>query len=108
GVVHRGYWNDIGGLDAYRRSNLDVAEGLLASIDAAEDGLLIADSAQVAADAHASGPCVVGPAARVAAEAHVAESLLLPGARIASGDLVVAGTVGTERGLRDWVQRIGV
>lgn len=105
GVPVEGYWNDIGGLEAYRDGNLAAVDGRmpLAGGDEAGGEQLVHPTARVAADATLIGPCVVGAGACVGAGAQVSHSVLLPGASIEAGALVGASTIGSADGLARWL-----
>jgi NDP-sugar pyrophosphorylase family protein len=93
GVVHDGVWNDIGGLDAYRESNLYLA---------AEAGLIVHGAATVHPSAELTAPVVIGAGATVGANARIASSVILPGAAVPEGAVLAAAVFGSTDGLLEW------
>lgn len=114
GVELEGYWNDIGGLEAYRDSNLAVVDGRLdagdgsaaSDEDAASAGVLVHPTADVHAQASLVAPVVIGAGAVVEQGARVARSVVLPGARVAAGTMLAAATVGDVEGLAAWASSL--
>ena len=110
GVEISGYWNDVGGLDALRRGNLDVVSGVLADehpVDLSGDQHLIHPAADVGVDVTLLGTCVVGPGATIGAGAHIADSVVLPGAHIPAGAVLAAGIFGDAAALGTWADNLG-
>jgi mannose-1-phosphate guanylyltransferase len=134
------YWNDVGSIGEYVRGNLDAVEGHVevdlggevveadadpespggGGLDAPAAGLpagtevngrvLVGDGAEVSEGVRFDGSVVIGDGARIGPGAMVKESVLLPGAEIPAGALVVGGIAGRkgavarERGAsaREW------
>jgi NDP-sugar pyrophosphorylase family protein len=115
-VTLDGYWNDIGGLEAYRDSNLAAVDGRTdglmsaqrddASPSAYGDDVLVHPTADIAPDATIVGPAVIGPGARIGAGARVARSVVLPGADVPAGSLLAAATFGSVEGLTAWANSL--
>jgi mannose-1-phosphate guanylyltransferase len=119
-----GYWNDVGSIGEYMQGNLDAVEGLVevevggeivegeadpdspgeGGLDAPVAGLpagtevhgrvLVGDGVEVSEGVRFDGGVVIGDGARIGAGAMVKESVLLPGAEVAAGALIVGGIVG--------------
>ena len=103
------YWNDIGNLDELRQGNLDalggavdvdpgapeVAEGVRAasSLDGVEvEGpALIGAEVELGEGASLEGPVIVGDGCRIGARACIRDSILLEGAEVAPGGILVGG-----------------
>ncbi len=106
GYVHRGYWNDIGGFDDFRRGGLDIVSGTFdgdgPTVELTGDSL-IHHSASIHPEATVIGPCVIGPDAVLEKGATVIRSVVLPGACVASGTVVSTGVVSSLAGLGTWV-----
>jgi mannose-1-phosphate guanylyltransferase/mannose-1-phosphate guanylyltransferase/phosphomannomutase len=115
------YWNDVGTLREYLQGNLDAIEGAVELprmngelLDgAAPDGMdgvevegrvLFGPGCRVGDGARLSGPLVIGPGAEVGAGAQVKEAVLLPGARVADGEMLARGIAGNAARLAsgDW------
>jgi mannose-1-phosphate guanylyltransferase len=75
-----GYWMDIGTPERYLQASWDILEGAVKTrVVPSAPGILVADSAEVAADAAVGPRAVVAPGCRVGAGARVRESVLLDG-----------------------------
>jgi len=114
GLVHEGYWNDIGTHEELRRGTFAVLAGELDQQQLADTvgepaqvGVLIHDSAEVDPSAVLTAPCVVGPRARVGAGARIARSIVLPGAVVPAGALLAGATYGSVEGLAAWSASLG-
>lgn len=109
GVPVQGYWNDVGTLDSFRSSNLDVASGRVpgvapGGISGAADALRgVHPTADVATGAQLVGTNAVGAGARIGDGAHVIDSVVLPGAVVPDGAVVANSIYGDLGGLRSWV-----
>ena len=107
------YWNDIGSISEYTQGNFDALAGALAlerppevadRVYAGEgsdlDGVrvkppvLIGAGCRVGAGTHLHGPVVIGDGAVVPAGARIRDSVVLPGARLPDGALLVGGVYG--------------
>ena len=110
------YWNDVGNLREYVRSNGDALEGRVA-IDIpgkeirpgvwSEDGtdlpeslhmeppVLLGSKCRIGENVVIHGPAVVGDGSTLENGSQLAHTLLLPGALVPSGSLIVGGVVGT-------------
>lgn len=113
GVAVDGYWNDIGGLEAFRQGSLALLDGQLDILVRHEqdggswgDQVLVHHTARIDANVTFVGPCIVGPHASIGHDAHIAHSVVLPGARVPEGALVVAATFGDVDGLRRWADEL--
>ncbi|SRR6056297_402427 len=100
GVATHDYWIDAGVPDLYRAANLDLLDGKRRS----ERCEALAPSAEVAVDADVRHS-VVGDRVEIASGAIVVDSVLLPGATVATGATVerslVMGAVGADAVVRD-------
>ncbi|MHC4846010.1 MAG: nucleotidyltransferase family protein [Planctomycetota bacterium] len=93
GMIHAGAWAELGNADALLAAQRDAlagtlpVDGTLLARGGHRDGAasLVHPSARVADDALLDGGSVIGADAEVGAGARVHASLLLPGARVASG-----------------------
>jgi NDP-sugar pyrophosphorylase family protein len=113
-----GYWNDIGNLREYIRGNADALAGRV-SVEVpgvevrpgvwAEDEsplpeslyveppIAIGRDCQIGERVILEGPMVIGDGSVIEAGAHVARAILLPGARVPAGNLVVDGVLGQKQ-----------
>ena len=112
--VH-GYWNDIGSLAELRQGTFDALRGdVRLELEGREEmpGLTIAPGARlgegievegqvwigrgasVAGEARLIGPVVVGDGAAVGAGAQLRETILLPGAEVAPGAILIGAIAG--------------
>jgi mannose-1-phosphate guanylyltransferase/mannose-1-phosphate guanylyltransferase/phosphomannomutase len=101
------YWNDIGNLDELRQGNLDalrgavqvdpgapeVADGVRAAspLDGAEAiaPVLVGAGVEIGADVRIEGPAIVGDGCRIGDGAIVRDSILLEGAELPAGGVLV-------------------
>ena len=110
------YWNDIGSVGEFVQGNLDalagevgieppspeVSNGVFAGGGSNLDGVrvtapvLIGPDAQVGEGASLQGPVVVGDGCSLGAGAMLRECVVLPGAQIPAGGLVVGGLYGID------------
>jgi mannose-1-phosphate guanylyltransferase len=110
------YWNDVGSVGEFVQGNLDALTGAVgieppatqvsAGVYAGEgsnlDGVkvqqpvLIGPGCQVGAGANLHGPVVVGDGSRLGAGAMLRDCVVLPGAEVPAGGLVVGGLYGVE------------
>ncbi|MGI9019560.1 MAG: sugar phosphate nucleotidyltransferase [Solirubrobacterales bacterium] len=120
--VHRfeEYWNDVGTIEEYLQGNLDVVDGRvdveaageLVSGGPSEDltaeqpggwelsgAVLLGEGATVGSGARIDGPAVIGPQARVGEGAIVKRSVLLAGAEVPAGGLIVGAISGSRERL---------
>jgi mannose-1-phosphate guanylyltransferase/mannose-1-phosphate guanylyltransferase/phosphomannomutase len=106
------YWNDIGSLEELRQGNLDALEGAVAlesrspevadgvradsSLDGAEvtAPALVGSGVELGREAQLRGPVVVGDGATVGDGAFVRDSVLLAGAEVPPGAMIVGGIAG--------------
>jgi len=111
------YWNDIGSVGEFVQGNLDalagdvgirppaaeVSKGVYAGDGSDLDGVRVTAPVLIGAGSHLGegtslhGPVVVGDGCRLGAGAMLRECVVLPGAEIPSGGLVVGGLYGTAR-----------
>jgi mannose-1-phosphate guanylyltransferase len=110
------YWNDVGSVGEFVQGNLDALSGAV-GIDppapAVEDGVyagegsdldavkvkppvLIGSDCRLGTGVDLHGPVVVGEGCRIGAGAMLRDCVLLPGAEVPSGGLVVGGLYGVE------------
>ena len=110
------YWNDVGSVGEYVQGNLDalsgkvgikppepeVSEGVYAGAGSDLDAVkvkapvLIGGESHVGAGANLHGPVVVGAGCRLGPGALLRECVVLPGAEVPSGGLVVSGLYGID------------
>jgi len=108
------YWNDIGSVGEFVQGNIDalagevrmefpageVSEGVYAGkgsdLDAVKvrSPVLIGTGCQIAAGANLHGPVVIGDGAKLGAGALLRDCVVLPGAEVPAGALVVGGLYG--------------
>ncbi|MGB3673655.1 MAG: NDP-sugar synthase [Candidatus Nanopelagicales bacterium] len=108
-IPARGYWTDIGSPDALLEANFaalrgEIDVGALRSIAAGgiaryrteavipaveQEPVFLGRLARLDPGSVVLGPTVIGSGSHVASLAHVERSLLLPGCRIAGGDVVI-------------------
>jgi mannose-1-phosphate guanylyltransferase len=109
------YWNDIGNLEELRQGNLDalhgevavepgapeVADGVRAasSLDGAEvtAPILVGTGVEIGADVRIEGPAIVGDGCRVGDGACIRDSILLEGAELAAGGILIGGIAARAR-----------
>src|SRR3954447_5149278 len=110
------YWNDVGSVEEFVQGNLDalsgavgieppapaVQEGVYAGEGSDLDGVkvkppvLIGPGCHVGGGANLQGPVVVGDGCKLGAGAMLRDCVVLPGAEIPAGGLVVGGLYGVE------------
>jgi mannose-1-phosphate guanylyltransferase len=110
------YWNDIGSVGEFVQGNLDalagnvgieppapeVSSGIYAGAGSDLDGVkvkppvLIGPDCQVGRGADVHGPVVVGDGCRLGADAMLRDCVVLPGAEVPAGALLVGGLYGVE------------
>jgi mannose-1-phosphate guanylyltransferase/mannose-1-phosphate guanylyltransferase/phosphomannomutase len=108
------YWNDIGSVGEFVQGNLDaltgavrieppagqVSEGIYAGDGSDLDAVkvkapvLIGERSEVGAGVNLHGPVVVGDGCRLGAGAMLRDCVVLPGAEVPAGSLVVGGLYG--------------
>ncbi|HWM06909.1 MAG TPA: NDP-sugar synthase [Actinophytocola sp.] len=91
-----GYWRDVGTPQAYRAANVDAAMGAVAGVRPRESsrhgaGIVVADTAVLGDDVRLTAPAVIGAGAVVGDRCQVADSVLLPGARLPADTFLVSG-----------------
>lgn len=110
------YWNDIGNLEELREGNLDalrgaveiepgapeVGEGVRAAspLDAAEQvsaPVLVGAGVEIGAEARLEGPTIVGDGCRVGAGAILRDAILLAGAEVPDGGILIGGIAARAR-----------
>jgi mannose-1-phosphate guanylyltransferase len=110
------YWNDIGSVGEFVQGNLDALSGEVGiepPADAVKEGVyagegsdleavrvkspvLIGAGCQIGAGSDLNGPVVVGDGCKLGAGAMLRECVVLPGAEVPAGGLVVGGLYGVE------------
>jgi mannose-1-phosphate guanylyltransferase len=81
-----GYWMDIGTPERYLQASWDILEGAVrTAVQPSSPGILVAASAEVAADAVIGPRAVVSPGCRIEARAEIRESVLLDGCVVGEG-----------------------
>ena len=81
-----GYWMDIGTPERYLQASWDILEHRVETLVApTAPGMLVAPTAEVAAEAAVGPRAVLGPASRVEAGAEVGDSVLLEGCTVGAG-----------------------
>jgi NDP-sugar pyrophosphorylase family protein len=106
------YWNDIGNLEELRQGNLDALRGeveIESDVPEIGDGIrsaspiegvevegpaLIGSGVQLGEGARIQGPAIVGDSCRIGAGAWVRDSILLDGAEVAPGAMLVGAIAG--------------
>jgi NDP-sugar pyrophosphorylase family protein len=111
------YWNDIGNVGELVQGNFDALAGkvsiepgapkLSAGVYAAESAdldrvavtppVLIGDEVELGEGAELHGPVVIGDGARIGAGARLRDALVLPGAELGPGAVVMGGAFGLDR-----------
>jgi mannose-1-phosphate guanylyltransferase/mannose-1-phosphate guanylyltransferase/phosphomannomutase len=110
------YWNDIGSVGEFVQGNLDalrgevgiappeaqVSPGVYTGKGSDLDGVKVKDPVLIGEDSHLGlgvdlhGPVVVGGECRLGAGAMLRDCVVLPGAEVPAGALVVGGLYGVE------------
>lgn len=110
------YWNDIGSVAEYVQGNADalggkvaierrepeVADGIFAGEGSDLDGVrveppvLIGADCSVGAGADLHGPVVVGEGSSIGAAARIRDAVVLPGAQVPPGAVLVGGVYGAD------------
>ena len=91
GVVHDGYWRDVGTPGDYLGANLDLVSagtdggGALRTDPGGEGPVLVGTGSRLGEGDCVRGPVVVGPGCSIASGALVTQSVLWDGVRIAEG-----------------------
>lgn len=107
------YWNDIGSIDEYVQGNFDALRGEieLSGHDRVADGVyadegadlkaahvkppvLVGRDCEIGAGAELHGPVVIGDGCRIGGGAMVRDAVVLPGAELAPGAMLVGGVAG--------------
>ncbi len=106
------YWNDVGNIDELRQANLDALRGEVeveagapevspsvrsaSSLEGAEvEGpALIGTGVELGEGARVQGPAIIGDGCRIGAGAWVRDSILLDGAEVAPGAMLVGAIAG--------------
>ncbi|MFN2612276.1 MAG: sugar phosphate nucleotidyltransferase [Solirubrobacterales bacterium] len=92
------YWNDIGTIAEYAQSNFDALAGAVQLTagegDMREGSVFTGAGADIGAGAELMGPLVIGRDSRVGAGAQLRDSVLLPGAAVPEGAMVIGGVLG--------------
>lgn len=101
------YWNDIGNLDELRQGNLDALRGAVevepgapevgegvrsaSSLNGTEVSapVLVGAGVEIGADARIEGPAIIGDECRIGDDAIVRDSILLEGAEVPAGGVLV-------------------
>lgn len=109
------YWNDIGNLDELRQGNLDALHGAVqvepgapevaagvrsaSSLDGAEVSApaLVGEGVELGEGVRIEGPAIVGDGCRIGAGAIVRDSILLEGAELPPGAILVGGIAARAR-----------
>jgi mannose-1-phosphate guanylyltransferase len=109
------YWNDIGNLEELRSGNLDalsaavevesegeVVDGFRSGEPEGDEGalkgpVLLGPGCEIADDVRIDGPAVIGDRVRIGANSRLREVIVLPGAEIAAGTVLV-GAIAARRG----------
>ena len=86
GLLLEGYWKDIGTPERYLQASWDILEGRVETeVKATSPGRLVADGAEVDADARLGDRAVVSSGCRVEAGAELNEAVLLDGCTVGEG-----------------------
>ena len=107
------YWNDIGSISEYLQGNFDALAGepplerpteVSAGVFAGEAGdldavkakppVLIGDGCEIGVGVDLHGPVVVGDRARIGPGAMIRDGVVLPGARLEAGAVLIGGVCG--------------
>jgi mannose-1-phosphate guanylyltransferase len=90
-----GYWMDIGTPERYLQASWDILESRVATrVAPTSPGILVAESAAVAADARVGPRAVVAPGCRLEEGAEIRDSVLLDGCVIGAGARVGGSILG--------------
>lgn len=91
----RGYWNDVGDLDAYLDVNLSaLGSGAVSRVaDAAGPLIWLQPGATLGADVTVTGPVLVGPGAVVESGAVLGHAVIGTGGRVEAGSSVIRSVV---------------
>jgi mannose-1-phosphate guanylyltransferase len=106
------YWNDVGNLDELRESTWDALNGAVQveqvgeMVDGFRSGtaaegepalkgpVLLGPGCEIGDDVRIDGPSVIGDGATVGAGSRIKESIVLPGAKIPDGSVVIGAILG--------------
>ena len=119
------YWNDVGNTAAYKSSNFDALAGH-AGVELAgvqrEPGLLIDSDCEIGSiqfdggpvligkgstvgdGVRLAGPLVVGPGSRIGKDSALSASIILPGAQIPAGTVLVDGIAADRSAVVEWLK----
>jgi mannose-1-phosphate guanylyltransferase len=110
------YWNDIGNLEELRQGTLDalsgavavapggeLVEGFRSGSAAAGEGplrgpVLLGDGCEIGDDVRIDGPSVIGDGVRVGSNGRLREVILLPGAEVPAGSILIDAIAGRRAG----------
>jgi mannose-1-phosphate guanylyltransferase/mannose-1-phosphate guanylyltransferase/phosphomannomutase len=110
------YWNDVGSVGEFVQGNLDALSGAVgiqppspevsagvfagdgSDLDAVKvkPPVLIGPGCQIGVGANLHGPVVIGDGCRLGADAKLRDCVVLPGAEVPAGALIVGGLYGVE------------
>jgi NDP-sugar pyrophosphorylase family protein len=110
------YWNDIGNIDELRVGNMDALQGAVSveigapevsqGIWAATDiggaevspPVLAGEATEVGEDVRIDGPAVIGDRCRIGGGCRIRDAVLLEGAELEPGTVLVGGIVARSKG----------
>lgn len=103
------WWSDIGTPADLLAANLAAARGEIEVLHADDgqmgEGVRVYRGSEIAPGARVEAPVVAGPGSVIGSGAHVRAALVLPGARIADGEVVIETIRGDGAGvLRSWLR----
>ncbi len=108
------YWNDIGNLQELRDGNIDALEGRVEidpGVPVVSDGVrsasdlngaavnaptLVGPDVSIGDGVTLDGPIVIGGGSRIGDRAHLRDSILLPGAEVPAGGIVIGGIIAAD------------
>jgi mannose-1-phosphate guanylyltransferase len=106
------YWNDIGNLEELRESTLDALDGTVAVeregelVDGFRSGapqdeegpllgpVLLGEGCEIGDDVRVDGPSVIGDGARIGTGSRLREVIVLPGAEVPAGSVLIGAIAG--------------
>ncbi len=97
GYVADGYWKDVGSLDEFRASNMDVLHGKvklnIAGQESSRENIWIGDGSKVDFNSDLEGTVIIGEDCKISAKARIKDSIIGDGTIIEDGAEVIDSVI---------------